>query len=51
MGKKISIFKVNMSKENDPAWTGEPVDARSLYLVLVRDFQAIQIRPFGGGRE
>ena len=50
-GSKSVLFRSIWVKKNDPASTGEPVDARSLYLVLVRDFQAIQIRPFRVRRE
>ena len=37
--------------KNDPAWTGDPVDAGSLYLFFCGILQAIQIRPFQAGRE
>ena len=50
-GRKSVLFRSIWVKKNDPASTGEPVDARSLYLVLVRDFQAIQICPFRVRRE
>ena len=44
---KFSTFKVKYEKKNDPAWTGDPVDARSLYLFFAGFYRLFKFVLFG----